>query len=179
MTDCIICDHPEDQHGRECDMGFGADSHREVCLCCPGFEDPGYPRGKAWHRYKPAPEPALPDCNGCTDPKSEGTHSFGTRQHRGQDVLPVGVATPALPPGFGEDDVSLHLKAAESLFASEAEWENARLRAALELCKAHLQELEEAWRKGVISECDGQGGTRSNRNVEACRAVERALRGTT
>lgn len=37
---------------------------------------------------------------------------------------------------------------------------------------AHVEELREAWRVGAITECDGQGGTRSNRNV----AVERKLR---
>jgi len=26
---------------------------REVCLLCPGYEEPGYPHGKAWHRYRP------------------------------------------------------------------------------------------------------------------------------
>lgn len=30
----------------------------------------------------------------------------------------------------------------------------------------HVRELREAWRTGAISEHDGQGGTRSNRNVE-------------
>ena len=34
---------------------------REVCLMCPGYtmirngiEDDGYPKGKAWHRFKEA-----------------------------------------------------------------------------------------------------------------------------
>lgn len=36
----------------------------------------------------------------------------------------------------------------------------------------HIEELEEAWRKGVINELDYKGGTRSNRNL----AVRVALR---
>ncbi len=36
----------------------------------------------------------------------------------------------------------------------------------------HLQELRDAWQRGAINECDGQVGTRSNRNVD----VEVALR---
>lgn len=31
---------------------------------------------------------------------------------------------------------------------------------------SHVEELREAWRTGAISERDGLGGTRSNRNVE-------------
>jgi len=31
---------------------------------------------------------------------------------------------------------------------------------------AHVAELRDAWERGAISERDGQGGTRSNRNVE-------------
>ena len=40
------------------------------------------------------------------------------------------------------------------------------LLAAAKAVLAHLEELEEAWRRGALSEHDGQGGTRSNRNVE-------------
>lgn len=28
------------------------ESKREVCLMCPGFAEPGYPKGEAWHRFK-------------------------------------------------------------------------------------------------------------------------------
>lgn len=30
----------------------------------------------------------------------------------------------------------------------------------------HIRELEQAWMTGAINECDGKGGTRSNRNAE-------------
>ena len=42
--------------------------------------------------------------------------------------------------------------------------QNAKLVAALKDCVAHIQELKEAWERGAISEHDGKGGTRSNRN---------------
>lgn len=46
------------------------------------------------------------------------------------------------------------------------------LRAVLRAAWEHVNELREAWRTGALSEHDGQGGTRSNRNAE----VEVALR---
>jgi hypothetical protein len=45
----------------------------------------------------------------------------------------------------------------------------------LELVEAHLEELEDAWRRGCISEHDRQGGTRSNRNVEVLILVRKLL----
>lgn len=46
------------------------------------------------------------------------------------------------------------------------------LLAACEAALAHVEELRDAWMRGAISECDGRGGTRSNRNVD----VENQLR---
>lgn len=39
----------------------------------------------------------------------------------------------------------------------------------------HVEELREAWRRGAISEHDGRGGTRSNRNVDVEVALRAAL----
>jgi len=39
----------------------------------------------------------------------------------------------------------------------------------------HLRELEEAWRRGVISEHDGKGGLRSNTNAWRANALRDAL----
>lgn len=50
--------------------------------------------------------------------------------------------------------------------------ERDELRVAAGLALVHIRELREAWRRGVIDERDGQGGTRSNRNVD----VEVSLR---
>ena len=36
----------------------------------------------------------------------------------------------------------------------------------VEFALSHVEELEEAWRRGKISEPDGLGGRRSNRNVD-------------
>ena len=50
-----------------------------------------------------------------------------------------------------------------------------------EACKAayeHTSELREAWRRGVIDEHDGSGGTRSNRNVDVNVLLREALKGT-
>ena len=47
------------------------------------------------------------------------------------------------------------------------------LLAALKAAHSHLQELREAWERGAISERDGKGGTRSNRNVD-CEVQARA-----
>lgn len=54
MTTKCICGHAKDQHGQERAFYESDDSKREVCLECPGYEEPGYPNGKAWHRYVPA-----------------------------------------------------------------------------------------------------------------------------
>lgn len=45
------------------------------------------------------------------------------------------------------------------------------------LCEVldHLDELAEAWQRGVISERDGNGGTRSNRNMELASALRKYL----
>ena len=42
----------------------------------------------------------------------------------------------------------------------------AELVTACKVALAHVEELREAWRTGALSERDGHGGTRSNRNVE-------------
>ena len=39
------------------------------------------------------------------------------------------------------------------------------LRGALRETVEHIEELEDAWRRGALSEHDGQGGTRSSRNL--------------
>ena len=39
----------------------------------------------------------------------------------------------------------------------------------------HVQELREAWRTGAISEHDGKGGSRSNRNVDVEVRLSNAL----
>lgn len=49
------CEHLACEHGQERQF-YDTDSRREVCLRCPGYEEPGYPRGTAWHRYRPALE---------------------------------------------------------------------------------------------------------------------------
>lgn len=46
------CGHAADQHGQERAVYEADNSKREVCLECPGYEEPGYPRGRAWHRFK-------------------------------------------------------------------------------------------------------------------------------
>ncbi len=46
---------------------------------------------------------------------------------------------------------------------------------ALESAKAHVQELREAWERGVLREGDGKGGTRSNRNVDVEVELRHAL----
>ena len=59
---CTRCGHPGSEHGREPDLILGVvGSKRELCLECPGYvfdtevgEVDGYPRGKAWHRFKEA-----------------------------------------------------------------------------------------------------------------------------
>ena len=47
------------------------------------------------------------------------------------------------------------------------------LLAALKAAHSHLQELRDAWERGAISEHDGKGGTRSDRNVD-CEVQARA-----
>lgn len=51
-----VCGHGERDHGQERAFYECDNSKREVCLMCPGYEyddgTSGYPRGKAWHRFK-------------------------------------------------------------------------------------------------------------------------------
>lgn len=49
-----------------------------------------------------------------------------------------------------------------------------RLLGVLEAAEAHLTELADAWERGALSEHDGKGGTRSNRNREVLRAIQAA-----
>ena len=46
------CGHSRSQHGPEWAFFTDTDSRREVCMECPGYEEPGYPNGRAWHRFK-------------------------------------------------------------------------------------------------------------------------------
>lgn len=46
---------------------------------------------------------------------------------------------------------------------------------ALKQADSHTKELRDAWQRGAINECDGLGGTRSNRNVDTEVAVREAL----
>ena len=55
MIPAACCPHPAEEHGQERHL-YETDSRREVCLACPGYEEPGYPHGHAWHRYRPAQE---------------------------------------------------------------------------------------------------------------------------
>lgn len=50
------------------------------------------------------------------------------------------------------------------------------LRDAVVMALAHVEELEDTWRRGIISEHDGTGGTRSNRNVDVRVALQTALK---
>jgi hypothetical protein len=51
----------------------------------------------------------------------------------------------------------------------------ALLRKVLEPTLAHLEELADAWMRGCLTETDGQGGTRSNRNHDIAIQVRNAL----
>jgi len=53
----------------------------------------------------------------------------------------------------------------------------AELEAALRFAHAHIDELCDAWERGVISEHDGRGGLRSNRNAAVEMKIRAALKG--
>lgn len=40
----------------------------------------------------------------------------------------------------------------------------------------HCEELAEAWQRGALSEHDGKGGTRSNRNTDVANRLRKSLR---
>ena len=50
-------------------------------------------------------------------------------------------------------------------------------RKALRSCAAHIEELRDAWQRGAISEHDGMGGTRSNRNTDTLLQARAVLAG--
>ena len=55
LDQCAVCGHVRHEHGTERDLLSGnhyVDGKREFCMECPGYEEPGYPNGKAWHRFK-------------------------------------------------------------------------------------------------------------------------------
>ena len=54
-----------------------------------------------------------------------------------------------------------------------------QLLAACEAASEHVQELREAWMTGALSECDGKGGTRSNRNVDVDCQLRKAIQSAT
>lgn len=47
--------------------------------------------------------------------------------------------------------------------------------AAIRFALEHVSELRDAWMRGALSEHDGLGGTRSNRNIEVEKALRAAL----
>ena len=49
---CLICGHSKSEHAQERQVLADSDSKREFCCMCNGYEEPGYPRGKAWHRFR-------------------------------------------------------------------------------------------------------------------------------
>lgn len=54
-TIICMCGHPATEHGQERAVFTDTVSRRELCMACPGYEEPGYPRGAAWHRFKRHP----------------------------------------------------------------------------------------------------------------------------
>lgn len=53
-----------------------------------------------------------------------------------------------------------------------------RLRELATTAQSHLEELRDAWERGVIHEHDSKGGTRSNRNADVLSEIRAALRDT-
>ena len=51
----------------------------------------------------------------------------------------------------------------------------ARLKAVVIAARDHVAELAEAWERGALSERDGKGGERSNRNADLLRRLRAAL----
>lgn len=49
------------------------------------------------------------------------------------------------------------------------------LLAAAKAARKHIEELREAWERGCLSEHDGKGGTRSNRNADVDRQLRTAI----
>lgn len=63
--------------------------------------------------------------------------------------------------------------------ATAADRRIADLEKALRMALHHVKELEEAWMTGALSERDGKGGMRSNRNADVRVAIRAALGGGT
>jgi len=90
------------------------------------------------------------------------------------------IALPVRAGDYGDDIVDSRDNPLATLYGDEREPETAAQRdyivravnsfddmlAALKDAELHIAELREAWQRGAISEHDGQGGTRSNRNVD-------------
>ncbi len=63
-TALCVCGHDALDHGQERFL-YVSDSHREVCLNCPGYLSAdestiAYPHGEAWHRFKAVEKPVHP-----------------------------------------------------------------------------------------------------------------------
>ena len=54
-TAVCVCGHDRDEHSLEDGFYFADGRAREFCLECPGYAEPGYPEGQAWHKFKEAP----------------------------------------------------------------------------------------------------------------------------
>lgn len=68
-----------------------------------------------------------------------------------------------------------HRLATELAAARANSRDNTALLDAATAALSHLQELRDAWQRGVIDERDGRGAARSNRNVEVEVALRQAL----
>ncbi len=63
----------------------------------------------------------------------------------------------------------------QAIAALPADRRWAELRAASVAALKHVEELRDAWVRGVIDDRDGRGGTRSSRNVDVEVALRKAL----
>lgn len=71
-----------------------------------------------------------------------------------------------------------NLKLADALLLVHGQEQLAEMRKALRSALEHVAELREAWSRGALSECDGGGGMRSNRNAAVMRLIEESLLGS-
>jgi hypothetical protein len=105
------------------------------------------------------------ECGLCGGPVSRNPHPDAGKPSR---ILEVGAVWECIP---------CLVRARHSAFgrAQAAEQQVTALRDALGAALEHVEELEEAWRRGVLTEPPYEGGTRSNRNVKVRVAIRKAL----
>ena len=104
-----------------------------------------------------------------SNPVPETTEPMSTKERLKQ--LEEDLTNPQVDQPFAANQLEMYRL---GLLDSQAETKS--LRDAAKAAMHHLAELVDAWQRGAIKELDNKGGTRSNKNLEIFRALDKGFK---